>query len=175
MELDKMTVPQLRDEVRRVFTYEVDTKVFEIPTGLSKMRKAELIDLLTSYPATTVEREQDNAAAEAFADNMLAGAIVAAADSVEFTPEERRELNEAKYRGRYEGKTVRLVTGHDRVHGVNVPRVTDAQVVDRIHRDSDPLNRDVGSGLLVLVVRHAIDAGHPRVTTLRAEDAVLSN
>jgi hypothetical protein len=160
MNLDKMTVAELRTEISghpRVATGDKPMP------GLSKMRKAELIEILTELRTGEREQyEQDNAAAESFADSMLAGAIVAAADSVEFTSEERRELNEAKYRGRYEGKNVKVRIGGKTRFG---------NVVDRVHRDSDPLNRGDGSGLLLLVVRHA--AGVNRRSLHRAENVVL--
>lgn len=147
-----MTVPQLRDEVRRVYTSEVNTHDAQVP-ATSKLRKAELIELLVNAFRKVTESSEVEAAANAD----LAGQIYGASIKAVFTPEERLALNEGKYRGRYEGKSVRA----GRFTGT---------VVDRVHRDSDPLNRGDGSGLLLLAVRHAT---RPRVTLHRAEDVML--
>jgi hypothetical protein len=162
MNLDKMTVAELRTEISghpRVATGDKPMP------GLSKMRKAELIEILTELRTGESEQyERGNAVAEAFANSMLSGAIYMAGieGAAEFTAEERRELNEAKYQGRYEGKNVKVRVGGKTRFG---------NVIDRVHRDSDPLNRGDGSGLLLLVVRHA--AGVNRRSLHRAEDAVL--
>lgn len=173
----EMTVSQLRDEIRRVYTYEVNTPDTTVP-ATSKLRKAELIDLLVNAPREATN--EDVASEAAYAE--FAATLDKAVDSLRaidratraagrafvpvneaFTAAERRELNEAKYLGRYAGKRVMARLGKPGT-GKFV-----GTVVDRVHRDSEPFNRGDGKGLLLLAVRHI---GKPRVTLHRAEDLI---
>lgn len=184
-DLNKLTVAELRDEVRRVYTYEVDTSKVSIPTGLSKMRKADLVKILTDFSAKSslpVAVVGETSVNEAELQDFIGDVMQRAAKGVRalgdalgelqstFTAAARQELNEAKYRGRYAGKSVQLVTGHDRVHGADIPRIVTGTIVDRVHRESDPLNKGDGSGLLLLVIKHG---DLPRVTMHRAEDVAV--
>lgn len=150
-DLAKMTVPQLREQAK-----------FLTDNSVGKLRKAELIALIEGTREQAAQYERDNEAAENAADQILAGAVYAAGDSVEITPEERVTLNEAKYRGRYEGKAVTAKVNRRLVRGT---------VVDRTHRDSEPFNRGDGTRLLLLAVKH--DGAANRVTLHAAEDVAL--
>jgi hypothetical protein len=178
-DLNKLTVAELRAEISghpRVASGDMPMP------GLSKKRKSELVEILTelhghdSLPvavvddiAVTAEELQEFVGDVMSTDIRTVQLLGQGLNDLNasFTAAERRELNEAKYQGRYAGKTFELITGYDRVHGENIPRTVLGTIVDRVHRDSDPLNCGNGKGLLLLVVKHG---DLPRTTLHRAED-----
>lgn len=86
----------------------------------------------------------------AFVGSALAGGL---------SEQDARELDMAKFRGRYEGKAVKVGSVRGKVTGGT-------------HRDTDPTGRS--GGTLLLVVKHdRTRTGHPRATLHRAEDVVL--
>lgn len=86
----------------------------------------------------------------AFVGSALAGGL---------SEQDQRELDMAKFRGRYEGKAVKVGSVRGKVTGGT-------------HRDTDPTGRS--GGTLLLVVKHdRTRTGHPRATLHRAEDVVL--
>lgn len=168
-DLNKLTVAELRSEIK------TRHENGELPTGWSKLRKSELMNILTDL------RSRENTAV-AVVDDMsvtdealqdFVGAAMSAASGIDkvrgaiqvlgtilheqaeaFTAAEREQLNEAKYRGRYEGKpAVVQIRKH----------VVEGTVTDRVHRGTE----------LLLVLRHAEDAGHPRVTLHKAVDVLV--
>jgi hypothetical protein len=161
-DLNKLTVPELRKLAKEL-----------TDDSVSKLRKAELIDVIEKSRALT---DLDNQATAYITDGELqdfVGSALSAASGIgqlggamqafgtvlheqfeTFTAAERQELNEAKYRGRYEGKPAVVQM---RKH------VIEGTVTDRVHRGSE----------LLLVLRHAEDAGHPRVTLHRAVDVLV--
>lgn len=161
-DLNKLTVPELRKMAKEL-----------TDDSVSKLRKAELIDVIAKAEALT---ELDDQATTYITDVQLQdfiGSALSAASGVgrigsamqafgtvlhkqfeAFTAAERQALNEAKYRGRYAGReAVVQVRRH----------VTLGTVIDRVHRGSE----------LLLVLRHAEDAGHPRVTLHKAVDVLV--
>jgi len=183
-----LTVAQLRAEISghpRVASGDM------VLPGLSKFRKADLVELLdglqseaqtvpggytriTDTPEEKVDsvwtKMADSAKAASAA---LAGSIFAMGNAAEFTAAERKELNEGKYRGRYEGKTVLVQVGtrRDKLTGDEFPNDVVGRVIDGVHRETDPLNRGNGAGLLLLAVKHD---GAARVTLHRAEDVLVA-
>lgn len=138
MNLDKMTVPQLRELAKQVPA--------NLPVGgFSKMRKADLVDYITHAE----QYERDNAATNVAANDMLAGAIYAAGTegAADFTPTERQTLNEGKYLGRYHAKRVKVTVGGRRMPG---------RITDSVHRSSSLPGSEQGDGdgMLLLVVKH---------------------
>jgi hypothetical protein len=137
----------------------------------SKVRKAELIDLLfaertkrqAELPVAVVN---DAPVTDAELQDFIGDVMSTDIQTVQLlgqglhdlngslTAAERQELNEAKYRGRYAGKSAVVQIRKRTVLGT---------VADRVHRGAE----------LLLVLRHAEDAGHPRVTLHRAEDILV--
>lgn len=171
-DLNKLTVAELRAEISG--HPRVSTGDMPMP-GLSKKRKGELVEILTdlrnsdSLPVAVTESGlvtdaelQDfvgSALSAASGIGRLGGAIEALGTLLHeqleaFTTAERVALNETKYRGRYAGKAAVVQIRK---------RVIEGTVTDRVHRGPE----------LLLVLRHAEDAGHPRVTLHRAEDVTV--
>lgn len=168
-DLNKLTVAELRSEIK------IRHENGELPTGWSKLRKSELMKILTDLRSrentavavvddmsVTDEALQDfvgSALSAASGIGALGGAMQAFGTVLHeqfeaFTAAERQGLNEAKYRGRYAGReAVVQVRRH----------VTLGTVIDRVHRGTE----------LLLVLRHAEDAGHPRVTLHKAVDVLV--
>lgn len=142
----------------------------------SKLRKVELAEYLLNLRAIESVSGPEPVAtfgetAESERDNMnLAGALYMAGTegSAGITPEERRELNEAKYRGRYAGKAVTFIRKWVRGVPVTVP----GTVVDRAHRDADPQNLKDGERLLLLAIKWDVP-GLSRTTLHAAEDVTV--
>lgn len=144
-------------------------KVYYGVKAPSKARKAELVDMLVevseAHRSETVARAVEgfesqlkNVNLDAFrnfkaANAAFAGFVYAVSLVSPPTVEEWNELNEGKYRGRFEGRQVLVATRFGR-------KVADGTVVDRVHRD----------GHLLLAVKHA---GLPRVTLHKAADVLV--
>ena len=135
--------------------------------GYSKMRKAELIDWLVKVhnteavqtPALSEVAEAAKQISKTLSETVppfveLLGQGLNDLKHV-FTQIERQELNEAKFRGRYEGKSAVVQVRR---------KVVEGTVVDRVHRGTE----------LLLVIRHSEGfQKHPRVTLHAAEDVLI--
>jgi hypothetical protein len=141
----------------------------------SKLRKIELANYLLNLRAIASVSGPEPVATfgetAADANAMLAGALYMAGTegAAGITPEERRELNEAKYRGRYAGKAVTFVHSPRKGSPISLPGV----VVDRTHRDADPQNLKPGERLMLLAIKWSFK-GMTRVTLHAAEDVTVS-
>jgi hypothetical protein len=145
----------------------------------SKMRKIELAQWLddkrhnAKLPVATISGPQVSAHVTEAGLQDFVGAALSAASGIgqvggalqalgtvlhgqfeAFTAAERAELNDAKYQGRYAGRAAVVQIRRHLIEGI---------VVDRVHRGAE----------LLLVLRHAKDAGHPRVTLHRAVDVLV--
>lgn len=165
--ISDMTVAELRAEISghpRVVSGDKPMP------GLSKIRKAELIEILTELQTDDSKAlaapEVDSHDFADFAKTVshslrnlptyvqdIGTALHSMMET--FTLAERQELNDAKFRGRFAGKFA--------VAPVGRRKLVAGTVVDRVLRGRD----------LLLVIRHATDAGHPRLSLHNAADVLI--